>query len=42
MIHFSVIDFHGLEDKVIPYDITSAKGIHNCNRQNLNEEDSLK
>ena len=26
MIHFSVIDFHGLEDKVIPYDITSAKG----------------
>ena len=24
--YVSVIDFHGLEDRVIPYDITSAKG----------------
>ena len=36
----SVIDFHGLEDRVIPYNITSAKGnivdVHKRNPQRFN------
>ena len=28
VMSISVIDFHGLEDRVIPYDISSAKGNH--------------
>ena len=36
----SVIDFHGLEDQVIPYNITSAKGnnidVHKLNPQRFN------